>query len=51
MKIVIAAWHLQDFNVGLGRYARGFIEMLGRVDRTNRYEILMPHALHDLPVR
>jgi len=51
MKIVIAAWHLQDFNVGLGRYARGFIEMLGRVDRTNQYEILMPQTVPDLPRR
>jgi glycosyltransferase involved in cell wall biosynthesis len=50
MKIVIAAWHLQDFNVGLGRYVRGFIENLGRVDRVNQYEILMPHTMHDLPL-
>ncbi len=42
MKIVIAAWHLQDFNVGLGRYCRGLIEAIGRVDKENRYEILMP---------
>ena len=43
MKIVIAAWHLQDFNVGLGRYCRGLIEAIGRVDKENRYEILMPN--------
>lgn len=42
MKIVIAAWHLRDFNVGLGRYCRGLIEGLGRVDRKNQYEVLMP---------
>jgi glycosyltransferase involved in cell wall biosynthesis len=42
VNIVIAAWHLRDFNVGLGRYCRGLIDGLGRVDRENRYEILMP---------
>ncbi len=42
MKIVIAAWHVKDFNVGLGRYTRNLIEGLGRVDRKNEYEILMP---------
>jgi glycosyltransferase involved in cell wall biosynthesis len=42
MKIVIAAWHLRDFNVGLGRYCKGLIEGLGRVDRENQYEVLMP---------
>ena len=51
MKIVIAAWHLRDFNVGLGRYARGLIESLGRVDKTNRYEILMPDGSCNFPVR
>ena len=42
MKIVIVAWHLKDSNVGLGRYCRGLIEGLGRIDRENSYEILMP---------
>lgn len=42
LRIVIAAWHLRDFNVGLGRYCRGLIEALGRVDRENQYEILVP---------
>ena len=42
MKIVIAAWHLRDFNVGLGRYCRGLIEGIGRVDRDNQYVILIP---------
>lgn len=51
MKIVIAAWHLRDFNVGLGRYARGLIEALGRVDATNQYEILMPDDSCNFPVR
>lgn len=51
MKIVIAAWHLRDFNVGLGRYARGLIEALGRVDTRNRYEILMPDDSCNFPVR
>jgi len=42
VNILIAAWHLRDFNVGLGRYSRGLIDGLGRVDRDNRYEVLMP---------
>lgn len=46
MKIVIAAWHLKNPNVGLGRYARELIDALGRVDRTNQYEILLPCAEH-----
>ena len=49
MKIVIAAWHLKDFNVGLGRYCRGLIEGLGRVDRENRYVVLMPDDRHRFP--
>lgn len=44
MRVVIAAWHLRDFNVGLGRYARELIEAIGRVDRTNDYVVLMPDA-------
>jgi len=51
MKIVIAAWHLKDFNVGLGRYTRGLIEALGRVDHENEYEILMPHDASRFPLR
>ena len=50
MKIVIAAWHLRDSNVGLGRYAKGLIETLGRVDTTNQYEILMPDDASKFPV-
>ena len=46
VKIVIAAWHLKNINVGIGRYARELIEALGRVDRTNQYEILLPQADH-----
>ena len=46
MKIVIAAWHLKNFNVGIGRYARELIEALGRVDHTNHYDILLPQADH-----
>lgn len=42
MKIVIAAWHVRDFNVGLGRYARELIEAIGRVDREHDYLVLMP---------
>ncbi len=51
MKIVIAAWHLKDFNVGLGRYSRGLIEALGRVDAENQYEILMPDDSYRFPER
>lgn len=51
MKIVIAAWHLKDFNVGLGRYARGLIEAIGRVDADNRYEILLPDDSYRFPDR
>ncbi len=42
LRIVIAAWHLKNFNVGIGRYSRELIEALGRVDTENVYEILMP---------
>lgn len=51
MKVVIAAWHLKDFNVGLGRYSRGLIEALGRVDVENQYEILMPDESYRFPER
>ncbi len=50
MKIVIAAWHLKDFNVGIGRYCRGLIAALGEVDKENEYHVLMPEAAHRLPV-
>ncbi|GJL56323.1 MAG: glycosyl transferase [Nitrospirales bacterium] len=49
MKIVIAAWHLNDVNVGLGRYTRNLIEALGRVDRNNEYDILMPVKASNFP--
>jgi glycosyltransferase involved in cell wall biosynthesis len=51
MKIVIAAWHLKDANVGLGRYARGLIDGISRVDDQNRYDILMPSGSDTLPQR
>jgi glycosyltransferase involved in cell wall biosynthesis len=51
VRIVIAAWHLRDFNVGLGRYSRGLIEALGRVDHENRYEILVPDPTDRFPDR
>ena len=51
MKIVIAAWHLKDLNVGLGRYCRRLIEAIGRVDHENRYEILMPVNNYRFPER
>lgn len=41
MRIVIAAWHLRDFNVGIGRYCRNLIQAIARVDRENEYEVLM----------
>jgi len=41
MRVVIAAWHLRDFNVGIGRYCRNLIEAIARVDQENEYEILM----------
>ena len=44
MKIVIAAWHVRDFNVGLGRYTRNLIEGIGRIDHENQYEILTPDS-------
>ena len=44
MKIVIAAWHVRDFNVGLGRYTRNLIEGIGRIDPENQYDILTPDA-------
>ena len=51
MKIVIAAWHLKNINVGIGRYARELIEALGRVDHANQYDILLPHADHPFTAR
>lgn len=51
MKIIIAAWHLRDFNVGLGRYCRGLIEGIGRIDRENRYDILMSDESYRFPER
>ena len=51
MKIVIAAWHLKNPTVGLGRYCRELVEAIARVDASNRYEILMPDARHQFPRR
>lgn len=51
MKIVIAAWHVKNPNVGLGRYTHGLIDAIGRVDRENRYEILVPHDAHGFRTR
>jgi len=51
VRIAIAAWHLRDFNVGLGRYSRALIEALGRVDAENQYEILMPDSSYTFPDR
>jgi glycosyltransferase involved in cell wall biosynthesis len=49
VKIVIAAWHVRDRNVGLGRYCRGLIEGLGEVDRENHYEVLLPTDRYRFP--
>ncbi len=49
MKVAIAAWHLRDRNVGLGRYCQGLIDALGEVDRINDYEILSPVAPRQPP--
>jgi glycosyltransferase involved in cell wall biosynthesis len=51
MKIVIAAWHLKDPNVGLGRYCRALIETLGWVDQQNHYEVLIPDRAVRFPER
>ncbi|MCC2640313.1 MAG: putative Glycosyl transferase, group 1 [Nitrospira sp.] len=51
VKIVIAAWHLKNLTVGIGRYARELIEALGRVDRVNHYQILLPRAEHPFTAR
>ena len=50
MKIIIAAWHLKDPNVGIGRYCRALIEGLGRVDSDNEYMILVPEERCIFPV-
>ncbi len=51
MKIVIAAWHIKNTHVGIGRYARELIEALGRVDHANQYEIVLPQADHPFTAR
>lgn len=49
MNILIAAWHLKDFNVGLGRYTRGLLSGLGEVGQENQYEIVTPEKINGLP--
>lgn len=51
MRIAIAAWHLKNPNVGIGRYCRELIDALGRVDRTNQYCILLPQPCSFFPAR
>jgi glycosyltransferase involved in cell wall biosynthesis len=51
VKIVIAAWHLKNPTVGLGRYCRELVEGIARVDPSNQYEILMPASVHRSPHR
>ncbi len=50
MRILIAAWHLKDPNVGIGRYCRALIEGIGRVDSYNEYLILVPEERCIFPV-
>lgn len=45
MKVVIAAWHLAQFNVGIGRYTRSLIEAISRVDSKDQYTVLTPKAV------
>lgn len=42
MNVLIAAWHLGQFNVGIGRYTRALVEAISRVDSDNDYVILTP---------
>ena len=42
MKVLIAAWHLDQFNVGIGRYTRALVEAISRVDSKHHYTILTP---------
>ncbi|WP_447602323.1 glycosyltransferase family 4 protein [Nitrospira sp. Nam80] len=51
MKIIIAAWHLKNPTVGLGRYCRELVEGIARVDPSNQYDILMPDSGHRFPHR
>ena len=41
MNISIAAWHLQDGNVGVGRYCLGLLKGLNEIERRHQYEILV----------
>jgi glycosyltransferase involved in cell wall biosynthesis len=45
MKIAIAAWHLAQFNVGIGRYSRALVEAISRVDEANDYLVLTPKSV------
>jgi glycosyltransferase involved in cell wall biosynthesis len=49
VKVVVAAWHLRNLNVGIGRYCFGLIDALGRADRLNRYDVIMPQDPGGLP--
>jgi glycosyltransferase involved in cell wall biosynthesis len=51
VKIVIAAWHLRNPHVGIGRYARELIDALGRVDSLNEYDVLLPCQEHPFKAR
>jgi alpha-1,3-rhamnosyl/mannosyltransferase len=51
VRIAIAAWHLINPTVGLGRYCRELVDALARADSSNRYEILMPDARYRFPRR
>ncbi len=51
VRIVIAAWHLKNPTVGLGRYCRELVEAIARTDASNHYEILMPDGRIQFPRR
>ena len=51
LKIAIAAWHLQNLNVGIGRYVRGLINAVANTEAPHQYVILLPDHQKDLPAR
>jgi glycosyltransferase involved in cell wall biosynthesis len=51
VKITIAAWHLENPTVGIGRYVHGLIQGLASIESAHQYLILLPWRYRDLPVR
>ncbi len=45
MNVLIAAWHLAQFNVGIGRYTHALVEAISRVDSDNDYTVLTPRPV------